>query len=195
MATKATTLWALATVRSWLGAGSDTADDTDIQRIADGVSEFIERYTRRKFVTQTVTEIQDSEARQNQIFLNWYPIDSVTSITVRWSPTDSTPETLSADTYRAFLKQGRVWVHSFRMPKTIGGITVVYVAGYAAQDNVALPQDIVAIGLELCKLIYTEHKNGAIGAQSLALGGQTFVIKPEWPKQIKDTLEQWRRPF
>ena len=196
MAIKATTLWALATVRSWMGiTAGDTDDDSDLTKIADAVSEFIERETRQKFVTQTVTEIQNSFQGQREIFLNHYPIASVTSVTVRWSPTDSTPETISTDYYRTFLKQGRIWMHSVKMPFTVGGVTVVYSAGYAAQDHVDLPQDVYTMGLELCKLIYTEHKNGAIGAQSINIGAHSFLIKPDWPKQIKMMLENRRRPF
>ena len=173
--------------------GPETSEDEDLTKLADGASELIERYTRRKYVTRSVTEIRDGDGGQ-VLFLDHYPVVVFTSLTVLRSPND-TVETIATTSYNVAKDRSRVWLHSDRLSKGNGNVTATYTAGYGAQGSTDLPQAIFSMGLELVKLLYQEKTQGAINAQSIDIGGQTFVIKPLWPKQILQTLNDWRRPY
>lgn len=196
MAVAAITLWTLATVRAWVGITdvTDVSQDAVLEDVADAVTVFIERYTRRKFVTRTVTEVQDGDGSK-VLFLRELPVTVFTSLKVRRSPTDANFETIATTDYRVSLDMSKVWLHSDRLNKGVANVEAVYSHGYGAQGNAALPQDIVVMGLELVKLIHVEKTQGSIGASSINIGGASFLIKPEWPKQIKQTLDDWRRPY
>ena len=194
--TKETTLWSLEVVKEWLAIDpSQNSQDKTLKELADAVSEFIEAQTGRVFVTRSFTEVQNSKKGQDRIFLQNFPATAVTSVQVRWAPTDTSPETLSTDYYRVDLTKGVIWVHSYRLPEGFGCVTVGYSAGYGAQDATTLPRDVYAMGLELLKLIYTEKFTNRVGATSISLGGNNFIINPSWPKQIKDMLENWTKRF
>ena len=54
MAVRATTLFGLTVFKSWLPVTVSTRD-AELTLIADWATEFIERFTRRVFVTRTIT--------------------------------------------------------------------------------------------------------------------------------------------
>jgi len=196
MATAATTLWKLETVQTWVGI-TDVADQSAnpvLEALANATTEMIERETRRKFVTRTLTEVQDGDGSQ-RLFLRYYPVTVFTSLKVRRSPTDTAFETVAAVDYQVNLEQGKVWLHSDRLNRGVANVEAIYSVGYGAQGAATLPQDIVVMGLELVKLLYQEKTTGSIGASSISIGSNTFMIKPDWPKQIKQTLDNWRRPY
>ena len=174
--------------------GPETSEDVVLSRLADGATALIERYTRRKFVTRTLTEIRDGDGSK-LLWLREIPVVTFTSLTVLRSPTDATAETVSADDYEVNKAIGKVWLHSDQLNKGVGNVTAVYTAGLGTQDAAALPQDVMAAGLELVKLLYTEKDAGMVAAQSINIGPHTFMLRPEWPKQIKQTLDDWRRPL
>lgn len=193
IATKSTTLWSLATVKSWLKVTENDHDQLIIN-LADAATEFIERDTRRYFVTRTVTEERNGDGSRI-LFLYHYPVLSLTSITMlRW-PTDATTEVMDVTDYVFNATTGKVWSHSDYFNRGVGNITIVYSTGYGAQDANTLPSDIMVAGLELVKLLFLEQTTGIIGVQSINIGSNSFMLRPEWPKQIKDTIERWRRPF
>lgn len=210
LTTGATTLWSLGVVREWMGISDagDNSQDAALVRLADWVSAGIERYTRRKFVTRAIVEVRDGDgggsvfnreysAGGKVLFLREFPVGAFTSLTIRRSPTDpdSMIETVSSAYYNVNLATGKVWLHSDRLSYGVGNVTATYTAGYGAKDAATLPQDIVGAGLELVKLLYTEKTQGSIAATAINVGAHTFMIKPDWPKQIKMTLDDWRRPM
>lgn len=194
MATAANTLFTLEQVRTWVGItdAADTSQDTVLERIADAVSAFLERETLRVFVSRTVTEILDGDGGK-MIYLRHFPLTAFTSLTIRRSPTDASPETISTDSYRAKLSTGQVDVHSTYVSRGVANVTAVYTAGYAAQGAAGLPQDIVRAGLDLVKLIYDEKAHNAVSASSVSLGGMNFMLKPSWPSHIQKTIDNWKR--
>lgn len=195
MATLATTLWTVATVRTYVGiTDADTSKDTALERIANGVTAFIERHTRRLFVTRSVTESRDGDGSKI-LYLYNYPLTAFTSLKVLRSPTDSAMETVATADYEVNLKTGKVWLHADRLTRGVGNVEAVYSTGYGAQGATTLPPDIVDIGLQLCKMQFVEETIGAAGQASITIGAHTISINPSWPKQIKDTLDNWRRPY
>lgn len=196
MATATNTLWTLATVRSWVGItdGSETSQDAVLEQIADAVTEFIERDTQCVFVTRGFVEIRDGDG-SNRLFLRQFPVQTFTSLTIRRSPTETTPETVDTSLYRVETLRGIVDLHSTILTKGRGNVTATYTAGYGAQDAATLPQDIVLVGLDLVKMIFDKKTHNAISAQSISLGGANFLIREELPKHVQLTLEQWRRRF
>lgn len=183
-------------MRSWVGItdAGDTSQDAVLERIADAVSEFIERYTRRKFVTRAVTEYHDGDGSR-KLFLKFYPVTTFTSLKIRRSPTDTNLETVSTNDYRCDNDRGIVHVHSDVLTYGVNNVEAVYSVGYGAQDANTLPSDVVLAGLDLIKVIYNEKAHGAQNVQSFSLGNSNFLLKPNWPQHIKDTLDAWRRPM
>lgn len=194
MATATNTLFTLAQVRTWVGItdAADTSQDAVLERIADGVSAFWERETKRIFVSRTVTEIVDGNGGR-KLYLRHFPVTSFTSLSVRRSPTDTSAETLDTSYYRCRLDMGVVDVHSTRLNVGVGNVTAVYVAGYGAQGAAGLPQDVFRAQLDMVKLIYDEKSQNAVSASSINLGGMNFMLKPSWPAHITKTLEGWQR--
>ena len=193
--TKATTLWAIATVRTWMGiTDGDVSQDDVLAQLADEASELIERHTKRKFVTRTITEIRDGDGGK-YLYLHEYPVVTFTSLTVLRSPTDATPETVATTSYVVAKDRGVVYLHSDSLTVGTGNVTATFTCGYGAQDNTALPQDIVGVGKEIVKLLHVEKTTGAVAASSISVGNQTFVLRPDWPKHIKQTLDGWRRAY
>lgn len=196
MATKSTTLWTLPQLRTHVGI-TDAADETQdalLTQVGDGVSEFIEKWTRRKFVTRTKTEVRSGTGLRTLYLLD-FPVVSFTSLTILRSPTDATPETVSTDYYVVDLVTGKVWLHSDRLTTGVANVTAVYSTGYGTQGSTNIPQDIFFMGLELVNLVYTEKSQGAITASAIQIGAHSIQINPSWPKQIKSTLDNWRRRY
>lgn len=195
MATKAATLWATATVRDWVGiTATDTSQDAVLERLADGVTELIERYTKRKFVTRTITEVRDGDGGK-MLYLHDFPIVTFTSLTVLRAPTDATPETVAAADYEVAKDRGVLWLHADRLTPGLANVTATYTCGYGAQDAAALPQGIVEVGLDIVKILHVEKTTGATPVSSVNIGSATFMLRPDWPKHVKQTLDDWRRAY
>lgn len=192
--TKATTLWSLSAVKHAVGM-TDQADQTQdrgLIEIANGVSQMIERVTKRRYVTREYTEVRDGDGSR-VLMLDNFPVVALTSIAILRSPTDASPETVTASYYVVNLKTGKIHFHSDKLSKGVGNVTVVYTAGYGVQDADTLPADIYSVGLDIVKLMWNERTQGVVGASSVSIGNHSYIIKPEWPKQIKQVLDSWAR--
>lgn len=191
-ATKATTLCSLPIVRAWLGV-ADGSDDARIVRVADAISERVESYCNRLFVTRTVTDGYDGTGSP-AMFLRDYPVVAMTSLSVKDSPVASpTPLTEGVD-YDVDKRTGRVQLRTRRFPRGFQNVAAVYTAGWGAQDAPELPQDVVQAALDYMKLVWTELTTNAVAATSVSVGPSSFVLKPGIPWGIKQVLESWVRP-
>lgn len=190
--TAAETMWSIRIAKARLGVTdqSDESQDFIIAPLADATSQFIERQTGRTYVTRSFTEFYDTQAKQKCVFLYHSPIVAVTSVKLRWNAADTTQETITSDYYRAHLKRGMLELFGLSLPDSHQGLEVTYTAGYGAQDAATLPAEQYNLGLDLLKLLYTESQNNTIGASSVSIGNSNFLIKPDWPKQIKDMLSR-----
>ena len=93
MATQATTLWAIATVKTYLGV-KDTSKDIEITQIADAVTQRLEAVTHCVFVTRTLTEIRDGPGSRRLVLFK-KPIATTTGFTLSQNsrPTRRRPRT------------------------------------------------------------------------------------------------------
>lgn len=189
--TKATTLVTLAAARAWLGA-TDGSEDARIVQVADGVSERVESYCARAFVTRTFDEFHNGSGTR-QLLLRRYPVVTIASLTVKDSPT-STPTSLVQGTdYDIERTTGRIWMRARNLTKGFQNIEAGYDAGYGVKGDLALPQDIVQATLDYIKLVWTETTTNAISATSISVGPSSFVLKPGLPWGIKQALDNWHR--
>ena len=196
MAVKTTTLFSLAKLKGWLQV--EKADrDADLEAIADWATDIFERETRVLFVKRTVSEVYDGLG-SNRLLLNHYPIQSVTTLTVKETQ-EGTAKTITSADYDLNLEEGVIRLRSTAdpptFPKLFQNVTVAYPAGYGGQDGTTLPGDIFAGALDLAKLKWDELQSGAISASSISIGPGSLLIKPDLPIHIRRTLDAWRRPM
>ena len=186
MATAATTLWALATARTYVGA-TGNSKDTLITQIADGVTALIESKRRRTYVTRTLAEDRDGDG-SNLIYLHELPVVTLTSVTIKRTP-DGTPETIASTDYDVDKPRGRLRLRSTIFTRGFANVSIGYDAGYGVQDAVTLPRDVYQAGLDIVKAIFDEVTTGAVAATSINVGPATFTVKPSWPKHVRAMLE------
>jgi uncharacterized phiE125 gp8 family phage protein len=191
MATKATTIFSLNKVKTYLGIEGAT-HDAMLEVLADGVSERIEAYLGRAFVTRSVTETLDGNGKQF-IFLRNYPVQSVTSLRIRYSLLDEWTElTVAAETVLD-QRLGRLYLTSTCFPKGPLAVEVTYQAGFGAQDNAALPADVVQAALDYLKFVYDRKTSGATVAASMTIGPNTISVVPDIPADVKRALDAYKK--
>lgn len=206
MATRTTTLFSQAVVKSWLaGTGSigSTSKDAEIDRVADSVSEFLENETGWKFVTRELVETYNGDGTRLLRLRNGPLIDPgagiVTLLTILRDEDDLAPETIPSTAYHIDLERRllRLKTHKDAVdPFTRGfqNVQVTYNVGFGAQDAATLPADIVRAGLDLCKYIWTEYTSGAIAASQISIGPGNVFLKPDLPLSVKQVIDRWRIP-
>lgn len=200
MATRATTLWSLDTVRDWLRKGETlpTTLDARIEQIADAASEFLEAETGWKFVTRTLTEIYNGDGSR-LLFLRNGPIDSITSLTILRDEDDASPETIASSAFHVDKERRllRLKTHKDAVdPFTRGfqNVTAVYVVGYGAQDSADLPADIVRAGLDLVKFGWTKYMSDGVAASQVTIGPGNLFFREDLPIEIQGVISRWRLP-
>ena len=195
MATRATTLFSLATVKAYLDL-TPTTHDVALTQLADRVSEFIEGETGVLFVTRTVEDVYDGTGRAT-LRLDRYPITSLTSLTIK-DTQDGTPKTITSSDYDLDLARGIVRLRTTADPSVFTAlfqnVAVSYPVGYGAQDAATLPGDIYGAGLDLVKYLWTQFRTNAVAASQISVGPGNVFIKPDLPVEIRRTLDAWRRP-
>lgn len=188
--TQATTLFALTTVKSWLRI-TDNSQDDQIVQMADAVSQRIETVTNRYFVARSLTETYDGNGTR-RLFLRKAPIVSLSTLTITDLP-GGTPVTYTNGTdFDIDPRLARVQLRSGAFTRGFQNVVVPYQAGFGAQGDPALPDDVYQAGLDYVKAVYAEWSANAIAATSVSIGGSTFVLKPDIPPGIKAVLNQWK---
>jgi uncharacterized phiE125 gp8 family phage protein len=191
--TKTTTLVSLATLKTWLGVTTNDADEK-LALLADAATELIERDTGVQFVTRAYTEVHDG-AGQQVLLLKYWPITTVTSLSITAAPGE-TPEAIDSADRTTDAANGRIYLHDRVVPCGFQNVEVVYSAGYGAKDAATLPPDVVHTAVDLVKLLRQETEANALLAGSQTFGaGLTFTVRPTWPIHITNTLKAWRRPL
>jgi uncharacterized phiE125 gp8 family phage protein len=189
--TRATTLFSLDVVRAYVGASDASKDDVLIQ-LADAVSERVEAYTARSFVSRTAIETLDGDG-SGRLFLASFPIVSMTSLTIRESPGDTTVTDLVEGTdYDVDDHIGVVQLRFRSFTKGFQNIVATYVTGHGAKDAATIPADVYQAALDYVKLEWQQYGANAIAATSVSLGPSTFLLKPGLPWGIKQVLDQWQ---
>lgn len=199
MATRATTLVSLTRFKSWLEVPvAETSRDTELEIVADSVSEFLERETRRIFVTRAVTRVYNGDG-SIWLRLDDYPVEAITSISVKETQDDASPTTVSSGDYDLDSERGLVRLRAgsspTAFPALFQNVTVVADVGYGAQDAATLPADAVRAALDIGKMVWDELRSGAIAASSISIGPGNLYIKPDFPATLKSLVENLRRPL
>lgn len=149
MAVSVNALISLAEAKTHLGI-SDTVQDTLLEALIDGASAAIEAFCQTVFVQRTITDIIGGPGlrrSEKRLYLNSYPIVSVTSIT------DPAANTVPATDYVIYKAEGMLvnagaWPVAQDTNGNIARWTIVYVAGRAA--NTAAVEANVKLA---CKLL------------------------------------------
>lgn len=184
--TKATTLFSLATLKTWItvGAGVNT-DDARLVIAADAASEEIETETGRVFVKRSITTTVNGLGKSGQAFPDNRPIVSVDAFTV-----DGTAQDPTSYVYDA--KTGIFQFTGGGFNTGIGNVVLTTTTGFDVQDGLSLPRDVYRAGLDLAKAIYDELAAGAIAATSVSLGASTMVIKAaKRPPSVQRVIDRW----
>jgi len=190
MATKATTFLSLAKIKEYLTAANpNAARDLVLERIADGVTERIERLTGRTFVNRSIVEKLNAAGR-GSVFLRTLPVSEVTLVRVR-PDLQSSWETLSEFELDEFIGQ----LHLINRTFYAGPLTaeITYTAGYGAQDAATLPSDAVQCFLDYLTFCLKRNEAGMIMAGSQSFGGNSITLVPEPPKDLRDAIMNLRK--
>lgn len=141
----------------------DYSDDDDlISGLIVAAREYAEKYTNRKFISQTlrlsIDNFYDWYSVDNSLSLPWYqylrlPYPPVTSVTsIQYLDTSNTWQTLSPSIYQTdFISEPARIYHAYNqgfpiVQQTPQAVRITYVCGYA--DAASVPQSIKA-GMKL----------------------------------------------
>lgn len=130
-------------VKNYLKVDVST-DDSLIDSLIVAARNYVQYYTSRCLITQTIIEKRDTFTDLDSFPLLWGPVTSVTSI--GYLDTAGASQTLSTDVYGTDLtsKQARIYrKYAQSWPEVYSqrdAITVTYVAGYA--DAASVPDEI-----------------------------------------------------
>ena len=191
MPTKATTLFSLNRFKEFVKATGASHDDPLI-RIADGVSDRVESYSNRFFVSRSVTETRSGNDT-NRMQLRHYPVSAVTSAKYRFSLLDAfvvidVPTELELDGFK-----GVVYLKQLSWPKGARLVEIVYTAGFGAQDDVGvgkIPGDVFYAALEYGKLAYDRWKSDMVSVSSVSAQSAGYAVGiPDMPKDLQGILK------
>lgn len=192
MATKATTLFSLAKVKSHLEIETSNATkDAVIERIADGVSARVERMTGRVFVTRSVTEYLDGLGGTD-LWLRNFPVVAITTLKAR-PDLSSAWETIGASSYEVDPLVGRIYLKDQAFYSGPRSVEVVYDAGYGIQDAATLPDDLVLAALNWVEFVWKRKGIGIVASSQNPGGGSSVVVIPEPPKDLRDAIMSFRK--
>ena len=192
MATKATTFLSLTQIKAYFPIlNTNVTRDATLERIADGVTDRMERLTGRTFVNRAITELIDAKGRASA-FLRTLPASAITSIRVRPN-LQSAWETFGTTEYELDAYIGQV--HLINRTFYAGPLSaeIVYTAGYGAQDAATLPSDAVQCFLDYVSFCFKRQEAGMIMAGSQSFGGQSITLVPEPPKDLRDAIMNLRK--
>jgi hypothetical protein len=70
-------------------------------------------------------------------------------------------------------------------------VSVIYLAGWGAQDNVAIPRDLFTMGLDYVKFLYNRWANDLIITSSTSAAGRNATVPQELPKDLKEAFQHY----
>lgn len=192
-ATKATTLFSLDAVKSWLGSTSSKDDDI-LAVIADAVSGRLESVTGRQYVTRTGVVEGYNGVGSRALLVRHFPVIAVASLTLKRSEADTPVTLVEGADFDVDKQAGEIRARQgIRFTAGFQNIVLTYSHGFDVQDGPALPADLVQAALSYVKLVYSEKTTNTDAASSVNIGNQNFILKPGIPWGIKSVLDNWTR--
>jgi hypothetical protein len=180
-------LTTLANVKEALTIPTATTDKDDlIKSIINAVTELIEGWCRRRFLSTTYTdELYDGDDSYI-LFLEHYPIISVTSLYVNDVLQTVRTETLGPG-YVIYLKEGKI-EHDMAFSGGRQNIKITYVAGWAA-----IPNDVeMAARMQASRVFQLINKKELdIASRSLA-DGSIQLMRKEFLPEVEIMLKKYK---
>lgn len=195
MALSATCLWDdLSALKPWLRlVVSQVEHDQVLEQLANSVTEELERWTARVFVSRAISETFDSTEQigaqrgcaVRRFVLRGYPVTTspLTTFTIDGVAVD-------ADDYVLDASAGIVrLLRTYGSETGLGDVVAGYTGGYA---RASLPATVLQLGAEMVAFRYSDWCAGANAAQSVQFGPVQYVPRSSWPYHIKDGLDALR---
>ena len=201
MTLSANALTTLTKARSYLGLGTDTSKDTDIEDLIERASDFLKSQTNRNFAKANYTEKKEGN-NTDRIMLENYPVTAITSCTYNdvalTLDTDYELEAAAGILYKEDLwyKTGVYAGLADRIAFAKKNITVVYTAGYVlpgaatAQIPRTLPYDIEEACIQLVQFYFKTD----ISNFSTVFGEGGQVFRPSaLPSHVKLIINNYKK--
>lgn len=180
----------LADVKTYLGI-TDTSEDTLLGALIDSASQAIERYCRRKFKQETLTEYHDG-MEVGKLALRRAPINSITTIHDDTDREYGSGTLVDSDNYTYYAQSGIVvFDGDIVMQDGNKNVKVVYSGGFGA-TTAALPEDLQLACQILTAALWTRAKQGAAGIESETTEGYSVKWRGELPVEVALILKGYR---
>jgi hypothetical protein len=202
-------LTTLAAVKTALGI-SDTSKDTQLEGIINAMSATISAYCNRYFKRATITDEVQAVNFHQYLYLDSYPIQSVTSVSVDGtalvSGTDYFAEPADKKAGRLYKPTG--WTGQFysrgTFPEPFAGkrsIKVSYVSGYylpadvgyIAGADASLPLSLTEAANMAVVERYLDYQRQNQGIESLSEGGLSYTFRSG--RAFSDQVRSMLNPF
>lgn len=187
MAVHAYDLTTVAAVKVLTGAA--TVDDAITQSLITKASLWANNYTSRILAQQTFTEYYDGDGT-SILFLNNYPISSITTVHQDSDRTFGTDTLVDSDDYFFYADNNKLLGDGILWYKGLQTIKVVYVAGYAIGS---IPEDIVNAVTMLVDFWHKEYSAHRFGVTSTGSETNRIIYEKNIPVEIKEMLNPYRK--
>ncbi len=180
-------LTTIAAVKILTGVGAD--DDIPTQQHITDASFFANSYTGRILASQTFTEYYDGDGT-NLLFLDNYPISSITTIHQDKDRTFATASLVAATDYFTYANNRKLIGDGVTWLKGLQTIKVVYVAGYVIGS---IPDDLVNAVTMLIDFWDREYKAHRFGVTSTGTETNRITYEKNIPVEIKEMLNPYKK--
>lgn len=175
--------------------------DTLIERLINGVTDFIQGATGRHFKeTSYLNEVYSVEHNRKYLFLRHFPVSAVSSFEYKAGTPTSPNWTKFDDDEWELVEGGRLGIIRFygSLPSGTNAVRVSYTAGYKIDwENVGdttkhdLPADLTDLAERLVIKLFKHRESEGKASESFEGGGVTWA---EWLSlDDKAAIEKWRR--
>jgi len=179
-------LTTIAAVNTLTGAAP--SDATLVQSLITKASYWANNYTGRILAQQTFTEYYDGDGT-TILFLNNYPIDSITTVHQDSDRTFGTDTLVDSGDYFTYADNRKLIGDGVYWERGLQTIKVVYVAGYAIGS---IPEDIVNAVTMLVDFWLKEYASHRFGVNSTGTDTNTISYEKNIPVEIKGLLNPYK---
>jgi len=193
-------LTTLANFREFIKDSSTTSiSDNAAERIINRASQVIERYCGRRLKSETYTdEYHDADGESGVVFLDQYPITSVTSLYDDADRTFTSSFLIAATDYMIYPDEAMIRLYNNRslFGKGYRSIKATYVAGYNATSHQRELDSLEDCCLFIAAWMLKEAPQGdnrlGLGGKNIG-NGQVQGFVHSLPPSIRETLDSFKR--
>lgn len=198
-------LCTITDIKTRLGLAASTEFDTLMTAIVAGVSAMADRYCNRVLLAPTADVTEYYAGGCDLLWVNYYPIMSVTSIKESYGDYDfAGADALVADSDYRLLKGGRTGIIKrlyTDWPDIDDAVQIVYRGGYLAagetpaegSDDIVLPDDLREAAILQSCLLFKRRDDIGLSSQSFQGGSLNVFSKLDFEPLVKQTLDAYRR--